>query len=487
LTKTVIRFIRVLFIEEDCELMRIVIHNLRAGFATNSSSSHSVVLIPDDLIGKVDNDGSYTDPYFGESDFRLVTNEYKLRYLAAQISGGIRSSDDRAKFVQMFAPHVPEIDELLDNDEFGVDGNSSITLPSDPMHPAYLQAMMKVFLSDRVVVYGGHDGGSNTYAVPGAEDEPVYDQLKSLYSATVRTEGPYMTVFDRHSGNKMRLSTDEAPPYVKSKVPELVDLKITDYCAQGCNFCYQSSTTKGKHADTETIFKIIDTLADLGVFEIALGGGEPTDHPDFVRIIERISKRQMTPNFTTLSSRWLENKFLIDAVRQCVGAIGVSCASAKALDLVDQIGDRVNKPWGRTKIMAQHVVGAQPLWVTAEFMTAAFERGIPVLLLGYKEVGFGKKFARHDLGQDVPFFLRMAVKGTANASLSVDTALLDQYPSIPDVLAAPLALTTSPEGKFSCYVDAVRKKMAASSYVEPRTMEPLRLNPEEFKQAYAAY
>jgi hypothetical protein len=466
--------------------MGIVIHNLRAGFATNSSSSHSVVMIPESLVGRVGNAGRYDDAHYGEADFRLVSPEFKLRYLAAQLVYGIERQNQREDFVKLFSPLIPDIENLIERD-LGVDGNASITLPPDPLHPAYMKTMLDIFMSDRVVVYGGHDGGSNPFEVDESSDIPAYEMLKSMYRTTIRTEGPYMVVFDRSNGNKMRMSGAEAPPYVKSLVPELVDLKITDYCAQGCNFCYQSSTKKGKHGKFAVIEETIDMLSDLGVFEIALGGGEPTDHPDFVDIIRHIKKRDMVANFTTLSDRWLSDPRMVTAVQENVGAIGVSCASAKGLELVEDISNKLNDRWDRVKVMAQHVVGAQPLWVTAEFMNEAFAKKIPVLLLGYKEVGFGKKFTRHDTGQDVPFYLRMAVNNVPDASLSVDTALLDQYPTIPDVLAVPLALTTSPEGKFSCYIDAVTKKMGPSSYVEPSAMEKLVLDRDGFRSAYAAY
>jgi len=59
-----------------------------------------------------------------------------------------------------------------------------------------------------------------------------------------------------------------------------VDIKITDYCPFGCPFCYQGSTVKGIHADFEELKKAIDFFVDkVGVFEVILGGGEPTLYP----------------------------------------------------------------------------------------------------------------------------------------------------------------------------------------------------------------
>lgn len=477
--------------------MPIFIHNLRAGFATNSSSSHSVVLIPEDMVGKFEpiNADEIT---FGSNEFRLVSTEDKMRYLAAQL---MSSATDKKKLIKIFEPHVSNIAELVastepEDDEdaynygygnFYVEGNSQITHPADPLHPAYVRTLTELFQSDRIVVVGGRDDSANyPFVMQGCEEEALFETLKASYNTIVRTEGEHITIFDKVNGNKVRMSVKDVP-YLKSSVPELVDLKITDYCAAGCNFCYQSSTEAGKHADMKTLKRAVSLLADMKVFEIAIGGGEPTDHPEFVEILKMIHDKEMVANFTTLSNRWLADANKLAAVQGMVKSIGVSCSSAKALSLVEEINAVVNPGWTRVKVMAQHVVGAQPLWVTAEFINAALAKKIPILLLGYKNVGFGKDFTRHDEGQDVAFFLKMAVSSFKDASVSVDTALLDQYPTIPKLLDAPLSLTTSPEGKFSCYIDAVTGQMAASSYVEPGQMEPFQTTIKGFKKAYARY
>lgn len=142
----------------------------------------------------------------------------------------------------------------------------------------------------------------------------------------------------------------------------------------------------------------------------------------------------------------------------------------------------------RMKVMAQHVVGSVPTPVTAAFLNAAFDGGLPVLLLGYKDVGFGKAYARQDNPKTFVTELRLLVEAQDyNVSLSVDTALVNEYPEMLEALSVPDALVTSPEGKFSCYVDAVTGKMGPSSYVEPSTMTPLPATVDQFKEMFATY
>ena len=35
------------------------------------------------------------------------------------------------------------------------------------------------------------------------------------------------------------------------------------------------------------------------VFQVAIGGGEPLEHPDFLKIIDATLQRKIVPNFTT--------------------------------------------------------------------------------------------------------------------------------------------------------------------------------------------
>src|SRR6185503_11282388 len=92
-----------------------------------------------------------------------------------------------------------------------------------------------------------------------------------------RSDGAWWTLFRRDSGAKVRMTfVDDAQPYVRSSAPELVDVKITDYCPFGCPFCYQGSTHQGLHADDEVLGALIRQLGELRVFEMAIGGGEPT-------------------------------------------------------------------------------------------------------------------------------------------------------------------------------------------------------------------
>ncbi len=466
------------------------IHNFRVGFATNSSSSHSVVLIPDHLVGQVDGIGADSWGGYGWDGFRLVTEEDKLRYLAAQFFSQMHDDKvNRQWVIDRLAKEVPALAEIdPEDDDLYVDHQSVWAFRASANA---LEALIAYFKNPALVVLGGNDNdGPEGHFVEGQKNSMLSAVPEEYGDSMIRQDGEYWTVFNRSSGKKLRFSIDDAAPdFVKGSSPELVDLKITNYCAGGCAFCYQSSTIKGQHAPLETIKRYVDLLRDAGVFEIAIGGGEPTDHPDFIEILQYIYSVGMVANFTTFSDRWLDNEELLKVASTAVGGIGVSVHNADGIKLVEKIkaAFEVGRTYDRRPIVsAQHVVGSTFLGETGAVISAAFEKRLPILLLGYKEVGFGKKFQRYD-GGEVVLALKLAIEGKATTTVSVDTALVDLYPGFIEAIGAPQALVTSPEGAFSCYIDAVTNRMGPSSYVEPKTMTAVPANVEEFNAVFATY
>ncbi len=495
------------------------IHNFRLGFATNSSSSHSVVMIPPDKIGKVGDIDAGGDDFNWEF-FRLTTEEAKMRYLAAQFMSNFReNSEVMQNLVERFSQEIPHYRDHLDAN-YAITPKEVTTTRydgttytyTDCSHPSVdhqsiynfstfdatqVDQLIAAFKNPRLVVLGGNDNtdfdeDQAPNSVRGADRLEAFNDLMTDGSKVrVKIEGDYWCLFSSSTGTKSRISFNEdAPAYVKSITPELVDVKITDYCGRGCNFCYQSSTKHGVHGSLDKIDKLFAMLGKMGVFEVAIGGGEPTDHPDFAKIIESAVSHDLVPNFTTLSDAWLHDADIMTAVAN-VGGIGVSCSDKKALALAGQIKNALSTSgnWN-TKVSAQHVLGSVPIGVTAELIEAAFEQRIPLLLLGFKEVGFGAAYLRHD-GPETAVALALALDTAKQshkwAQLSVDTALVDQYPDILTALNVPNVLVTSPEGKFSCYVDAVDEVMGPSSYVEKAEMTPVCTTVEDFKVVYATY
>lgn len=64
-----------------------------------------------------------------------------------------------------------------------------------------------------------------------------------------------------------------------------VELELTESCNLACSFCYNSC----EPVVCSDPFRIVTSLADDGLFELVLTGGEPTQHPAFFDIVNHAS------------------------------------------------------------------------------------------------------------------------------------------------------------------------------------------------------
>lgn len=265
--------------------------------------------------------------------------------------------------------------------------------------------------------------------------------------------------------------------------------KHKNYFAEGVlvHNCYQGSTKDAPHGDFGYIKQVIDSAQDAEVFELALGGGEPSEHPNFTEILEYANDAGVTANFTAYGLGWVDK--IPNGFRNAVGMSVHKPSDLKKIKTARQKIDERNKSvddWYQRvhpTIVAQTVVGAVPKGVIFDTVKEAADSRIPILLLGFKTTGraAGMKPDVHE--EELRKALAFA-KETVQAKddeeqygdvwgfyLGVDTAFLDSYSHLLDELEIPYILRTSPEGKFSMYVDAVKQEVGPSSY-SPDNMVP---------------
>lgn len=75
---------------------------------------------------------------------------------------------------------------------------------------------------------------------------------------------------------------------------ENCDVKITDKCDGGCEFCYEGCTVNGKHGDIMN-YKFLDTLHPYT--ELALNGND-LSHPDLIPFLEKLRSKKVIANMT---------------------------------------------------------------------------------------------------------------------------------------------------------------------------------------------
>lgn len=70
--------------------------------------------------------------------------------------------------------------------------------------------------------------------------------------------------------------------------PLEIHISLTDRCIQKCKHCYKSASSCGKDVDFKDLCDFLDRMIGYVPY-LCLSGGEPTLHPDFIRIMEKYS------------------------------------------------------------------------------------------------------------------------------------------------------------------------------------------------------
>lgn len=82
--------------------------------------------------------------------------------------------------------------------------------------------------------------------------------------------------------------------------PPLVWLELTRRCNLACPHCYiDAGKARSDEMGVDRWLKLIDELADMGVWAVAFTGGEPTLHPAFVEIVHHARRRNLLVGIAT--------------------------------------------------------------------------------------------------------------------------------------------------------------------------------------------
>ena len=140
---------------------------------------------------------------------------------------------------------------------------------------------------------------------------------------TQHPEQHYRTLFNQKTGMFIRKEErGYEEPFWSKDGPELLDISITNYCERGCRFCYRQSSRQGTHMAMGDLQRVVEQAQELGVLQIALGGGNPNQHPEFCNILRLIKEHNIVPSYTT------NGDGLTDEILQCTadycGAMAVS-------------------------------------------------------------------------------------------------------------------------------------------------------------------
>ena len=103
---------------------------------------------------------------------------------------------------------------------------------------------------------------------------------------------------------------------MKYTAPNFVDINITDVCNMACRHCYIGKQTNS-YMNISEAKNYIKQIADLGVFKVAITGGEPLLHPDWIMFIKEIINNNMYPMINT--NGYLFNRSVCEAINDIAG------------------------------------------------------------------------------------------------------------------------------------------------------------------------
>lgn len=266
--------------------------------------------------------------------------------------------------------------------------------------------------------------------------------------------GNYNVHINLSNGTKIR--ENELDCFVP-EYPESMDIKITNMCNMGCKFCHENSTPDGLHGDIMNL-EFINTLHPYT--ELAIGGGNPLEHPDLEAFLRKCQELFLIPSMTVHQRHFMENLDFLRMLRdeKLIYGLGVSVISPTQ-DLIDALKEFPNA--------VVHVIAGI---VTYADLAALADNDLKILLLGYKDFRRGADM-HNSVGRAIDDKIQMLYELLPTMkdhhwfnTISFDNLAIKQL--------TPARLLSEEEydqfymgddGSHTMYVDCVNKKFAISS------------------------
>lgn len=241
--------------------------------------------------------------------------------------------------------------------------------------------------------------------------------------------------------------------------PESIDVKITNYCDLGCEYCHEVSTTEGLHGDLTKLLQVLEDLPE-GV-ELAIGGGNPLSHPDLKSFLLLAKSRGWICNLTVNQGHILRYKeMLLDLIsNELVKGVGVSITSnnLKPLEWIASVCDHV--VW--------HVIAGVN---KVNILDTLIPLSDKVLVLGYKHYGLGVKYFNDTVTKNLNQWFMYLPSYLGKCVVSFDNLAIEQ-------LKIKRLFTEEGWNKFymgddfafTMYLDAVKQEYAPTSRSDNRT------------------
>ena len=263
--------------------------------------------------------------------------------------------------------------------------------------------------------------------------------------------GNYTMYLDLETGTKIRKNDLD---FFDPEKPESMDIKITNKCDMGCQFCHENSTPDGLHGDIMNL-KFIETL--LPYTELAIGGGNPLTHPDLIPFLEKCKALKLVPSMTINQYHFMKPEYqdLIDKLvnEKLIYGLGVSLTVAS-----DEFINKIKK---YPNAVIHIINGVQSL----NQVKKLYDHNLKVLILGYKmfrrgieyfseAVNIIKNDYYNELAEMTKHFDVVSFDNLALKQLEVKRLLTEEEWN---------EFFMGDDGSHTMYIDCINKQYARSS------------------------
>lgn len=275
----------------------------------------------------------------------------------------------------------------------------------------------------------------------------------------VYQNGNYRLTF-LSDGTKIRFTQDDEFLPVR---PESMDVKLTNRCDKGCQYCHEASTPDGEHGDiiNDNFFLTMKPYT-----EIAIGGGNVLEYPDLVKVLEMCKERKIIVSMTVNQDHFMKNKEFLSELRdqKLIYGLGIS--------LVYPTDEFINSVREFPNAVIHVIAGI----VSKTVLEKLYDKGLKLLILGYKKFRKGNTYYKSSVDAqvridsrinwlkeniqtiirkfDVVSFDNLSIQQLDIKSIMDDKEWIDFY--------------MGGEGEFTMYVDTVNKQFATSSTAKKR-------------------
>jgi MoaA/NifB/PqqE/SkfB family radical SAM enzyme len=262
-------------------------------------------------------------------------------------------------------------------------------------------------------------------------------------------------------GTKIRYSKSNN---LLPEFPESIDIKITNKCNLGCSFCHENSVPEGNQGDLYVPF--LRTLKP-GT-ELAIGGGNPLEHPGLEEFLTRMGEQGVICNMTVNQTHFKQNyDYIIKLLsNKLIKGLGVSLNNSSDTDFLSKL----NYP----NIVLHTINGI----LTENDIKNISEKNIKVLVLGYKIFGRGVKHFSPKVEANMKYLYEniRSFDGKFRV-MSFDNLAIRQLDMQRFFITKKWKeIYMGDDGEFTMYIDLVKKQFAYSSTADVSKRYPLEKN-----------